>query len=102
MCCQVKWGWICAAVWLVWGAVLPAAEDEATPAVAAVDSLDIDALASKAEAVIQVVLANHVDPPTRQEMWLAGTKALCESVPGTGPTGLSVRISHITRPDEFR
>jgi hypothetical protein len=99
---RVTWGWICAAMWLVWSAALPAPGDETPSPIAAADSLDIDALASKAEAVIQVVLANHIDPPTRQQMWLAAAKALCENVPGTVRAGLSARISQMTRPDEFR
>jgi len=94
--------WICVSVWIIAAAALPVAGDEAAPPVAAADSLDVDALARQAEAVIQVVLAHHFDPPTRQEMWLAGTKALCENVPGTAPAGLSARISQMARADEFR
>jgi carboxyl-terminal processing protease len=98
----MTWIWICAAGWLASATALPAADDEAVPPVPAAEPLDIDALARKTEAVIQVVLANHVDPPTRQEMWLAGTKSLFENVSELPPSRFSTRISQITRPEEFR
>jgi hypothetical protein len=98
----MQWNWVCAAACLASVAASAVADDDMPPPVAAAEPLDIDALVRKGEALIQVVLANHVDPPTRQEMWLTGTKAVFESVPGTSPAGLSARISQITKPEEFR
>jgi len=98
----MKWGWVCAAACLASAAAAAVAADEVPPATAAAEALDVDVLVRKGEALIQVVLANHVDPPTRQEMWLAGTKAVFKNVPGTSPSGLSARLSQITKPEEFR
>ena len=52
-------------------------------------------------AVIDVVLQNHIDPPTRQEMILAGTKALYRADDRLPPNGLSRRVSELARPDEI-
>ncbi len=98
----MTWSWICAAACLVALPESVVAVDEAAVAVAATEQLDIDALVRQGEALIQIVLTQHVDPPTRQEMWLEGTKAVFENIPGTSPARLSHRISQITRPDEFR
>ncbi|MBI3865207.1 MAG: PDZ domain-containing protein [Planctomycetia bacterium] len=93
---------VCAAICLAAAAATAAAGDEVPPPNATAEPLDIDSLVRQSEAVIQVVLANHMDPPTRQEMWLTGTKAMFENVPGLSPVGLSSRISQITKPEEFR
>jgi carboxyl-terminal processing protease len=98
----MKWSWICAAACLASASVPAVAVDEVPSPVAAAESLDVEALVRKAEAIIQVVLGHHLDPPTRQEMWLAGTKALFENVPGASPSGLSRRISQVTRAEDFR
>ncbi len=98
----MKWSWFCAAASLASAAAAAVAVDEVPPPVAAEEALDVDILVRRGEALIQVVLANHVDPPTRQEMWLAGTKAVFENVSGRSPSGLSARLSQITKPEEFR
>ena len=48
--------------------------------------------------VTNVILQNHIDPPTRQEMFLAATKALYRSANQVIPKGLSETLSRITDP----
>ncbi|HEV3260122.1 MAG TPA: PDZ domain-containing protein, partial [Gemmataceae bacterium] len=57
--------------------------------------------ARRAWAISSVVLDNHVDPPTRQEMFLAGAKALLKAADSSPPAGLSRRVSALTTEQEF-
>jgi carboxyl-terminal processing protease len=52
-------------------------------------------------AVTEVILDNHVDPPTRQQMLLSALKKLFEQADATPPQELSRRVSEITRPEQF-
>jgi C-terminal peptidase prc len=65
------------------------------------DENSAEVLARHAQAVIDAVLDNHLDPPTRQEMWLAGTKALLAEVGITHRPGLSAEISQLATPGQF-
>lgn len=55
--------------------------------------------ATSAEArvltITDSILQNHIDPPTRQEMLLAGVKALYRASDQPTPNGLSKRISEL-------
>src|SRR5258708_7199643 len=59
-------------------APLLADPDEPPASAAPAEALDIEALVRRAETIINVVLEHHIDPPTRQEMWLAGTTRLLD------------------------
>ena len=65
--------------------------------------LDIEALTQRAATVVDLVLERHVEPPTRQEMWLSATRALLAEADGLKPpAGLSATISGLTTADQFR
>lgn len=51
--------------------------------------------------ITDVVLQQHIDPPTRQEMILAGVKALYQADQQQIPKGLSQRISDLAKPSQF-
>lgn len=55
-----------------------------------------DAVASRAEAIIATVLDNHIDPPTRQQLILAGTRAVYRAAKKPMPQKTSRRVSQIT------
>ncbi len=57
--------------------------------------------ASRILAITDVVLQKHIDPPTRQQMILAGTKALYHADKRQAPKGLSGRVSDLASPDEI-
>src|SRR5262245_1171658 len=59
------------------------------------------ALARQAQIVIDAILEHHVDPPTRQEMWLAGARAVLAKAGVVQHPGLSAEISGLTAPDDF-
>jgi carboxyl-terminal processing protease len=59
------------------------------------------ALAREAQIVIDAILEHHVDPPTRQEMWLAGARAVLANAGVVQHPGLSAEISRLTAPDDF-
>ncbi|MDF1747101.1 MAG: PDZ domain-containing protein, partial [Gimesia sp.] len=56
---------------------------------------------SRMLTITDVVLEQHIDPPTRQQMILAGVKALYQTDKRPIPKGLSQRISDLTKPGEF-
>ena len=56
---------------------------------------------SFALAVMDLVMQHHIDPPTRQEMILAGTKALYRADNRLPPKGLSSRVSELAQPAEI-
>src|SRR5437879_4044379 len=59
------------------------------------------ALAREAQTIIDAVLEHHVDPPTRQEMWLAGARAVLAKAGVIHHPGLSAEISRMTAPEDF-
>lgn len=65
------------------------------------DEVPSEVLACEAQAITDVVLEHHVDPPTRQEMWLAGVKAMLAEAGITHRAGLSAQISQLTTPAQF-
>jgi C-terminal processing protease CtpA/Prc len=56
-------------------------------------------LAGRAWAITDVVLDRHVDPPTRQEMILAGLKALHKAGKVSPPHALARRVSVLQTPE---
>lgn len=66
------------------------------------EPLSPEALADRALAMIDLVLQNHIDPPTRQEMVLAGVKALFKSPKPGEVIGLSKRISGLSNVQDLR
>jgi hypothetical protein len=57
--------------------------------------------ASRAWAITDVVLARHIDPPSRQEMLLAGVKAMALETRGALPVGMARRISELSKADQL-
>jgi len=55
----------------------------------------------RAFAVVDVVLRNHFDPPTRQEMFLSGIRELYRVQGAPAPAGLARRVSDATDPDQL-
>jgi C-terminal peptidase prc len=51
--------------------------------------------------VSELVLDSHIDPPTRQEMFLGGVKALHEQAKTSPPTDLSRKVSRLTGEEQF-
>jgi carboxyl-terminal processing protease len=56
-------------------------------------------LGARAWAITDVVLARHVDPPSRQQMILAGLKALHRAGKVSSPPGLARRVSAMQTPE---
>lgn len=61
-----------------------------------------DQLATRAMALCDVILDEHIDPPTRQEMVLAATGALYREARAFLPTGTSRRVSELATEDDAR
>src|SRR5437879_5061913 len=57
--------------------------------------------ASRAWAITDAVLTHHVDPPTRQEMLLAGIRAVAKAGHDETPADLARRVSEITKVDQL-
>jgi carboxyl-terminal processing protease len=88
------------ALWtvLVWLASIPflaAAEPQGTPQTSPPVKRDRDAFFARVLTITDLVLAQHVDPPTRQQMLLAGTKGLFAAAKVSAPLGLSRRLSEL-------
>jgi carboxyl-terminal processing protease len=58
-------------------------------------------LVDRIQAITDVVLARHVDPPTRQQMILFGIKALSAAAGEPAPVGLARRVSALAAPEQF-
>src|SRR5437762_1821425 len=58
-------------------------------------------LASRLWAVTELVLDQHVDPPSRQEMLLGGTKALFRKAGTAVPADLSRQLSDVTSKEQY-
>jgi C-terminal peptidase prc len=56
----------------------------------------------RAMALIDLVSEHHVDPPTQNEMVLAGGKALYRAAKSPQPFGLSQRVSRLASPEQLR
>src|SRR6185436_17629294 len=61
-----------------------------------------EALVAKMLTITDLVLSNHVDPPTRQEMILEGVKSLFQTAKIAQPLGLSRRVSSLATPEQFQ
>jgi carboxyl-terminal processing protease len=79
----------------------------ATGLLASADKQDAKAVALSPETVArrlaritEVILDNHVQPPTRQEMILAAVRALLEAAGRTPPADLSRRVSDLTTDEQ--
>jgi carboxyl-terminal processing protease len=59
------------------------------------------ALGRRVQEITDAVLQNHIDPPARQQMILAGIKGLYQASGLPVPSGLSRRISTLTTPEQF-
>ena len=60
-----------------------------------------DAIASRILTVTNIVLQNHIDPPTRQQMILTGVRALYRAADRQPPKDLSAQISRLAEPAEI-
>lgn len=60
-----------------------------------------EAFARRAFALTDLVLARHIDPPTRQEMILGGTRALLAAAKKAPRPDLSRQISEVRTIEEF-
>lgn len=65
------------------------------------ERLPFETLAREVQSITDAVLAQHVDPPTRQEMWLAGTKAMLAKAGVVHPAGVSAEISRLTTAEQL-
>jgi carboxyl-terminal processing protease len=61
---------------------------------------DPAALTRQVWAIMDVVLDKHVDPCTRQEMILGGTRALLKAAGAEQPAGLSRRVSELATEEQ--
>lgn len=74
---------MCSAVLAMWfsQAASPAISQEVSaPPTAVKAAVDLDELARRAEVIMALVREHHIDPPVPAEMWLAGTRALQQSL----------------------
>ena len=58
-------------------------------------------LARHVQEITDAVLENHIDPPARQQMILAGIKALYRAAGVPDPTGLGRRVSAVATPEQL-
>jgi carboxyl-terminal processing protease len=58
-------------------------------------------LAARAQQITDVVLANHLDPPARQQMILGGIKALYQAAGLSFPFGLSRSVSEVCSTEQL-
>ncbi len=78
-----------------------AAKPSAAPVSGQPAEVPIEAFIQQAQSITDAVLEHHPDPPTRQEMWLAGAKALLARVGVTQYSGLSNRVSRLNTEQQF-
>ncbi len=79
----------------------PEAKATATPD-GAPAPISAEAVAQRVWTLTNLVLKEHLDPPTRQEMVLAGAKALLRRAGTTAPHDLSQRISTLATEEQFK
>ena len=58
-------------------------------------------MAARAWAITDAVLARHVEPPTRQQMLLAGGKTLARAAQVAIPPGFARRVSDLSTPEQL-
>ena len=58
-------------------------------------------LARRIGEITDAVLQHHIDPPARQQMILAGVKALYRASGAQTPAGLSRRVSSLATPEQL-
>jgi carboxyl-terminal processing protease len=75
--------------------------DEASPAPSSTAPKMPPDLAKRIGKITDAVLANHIDPPARQQMILGGVKALYRASGATVPSGLSRRVSALTTSEQL-
>lgn len=75
--------------------------DDASPTPSSTASKVPADLATRIGRITDTVLANHIDPPTRQQMILGGLKALYRTSGVPVPTGLSRRVSELTTSEQL-
>src|SRR5262245_6372377 len=76
----------------------PVADPQAGPPA---DEASGEALAREVQTLIDAILQHHIDPPTRQELWLAGARAVVTMV-GVGPYPvLSADVSGLSNSSDF-
>ncbi len=75
--------------------------DDASPTPSSTASKVPSDLATRIGRITDTVLANHIDPPTRQQMILGGLKALYRTSGVPVPTGLSRRVSELTTSEQL-
>jgi len=56
---------------------------------------------SRILTITDIVLQQHIDPPTRQQMILAGVKALYQADKRQIPKGLSQQVSDLAKPEQL-
>jgi C-terminal peptidase prc len=64
--------------------------------------LKAPSIVPKTQALMDLILVNHVDPPTRQEMILGAARTLYKMAKQVQPLGLSKRISQLASPKEAK
>ncbi|MBW3541779.1 MAG: PDZ domain-containing protein [Planctomycetes bacterium] len=79
----------------------PVAADDAAPQS---DERKMEALAfaDRTLAIIEVILAQHVDPPPRQQLILQVLRALSREADKPEPIGLGRRVSQLSTPEQCR
>jgi len=60
-----------------------------------------DAFLDRLWTVTDMVLKHHVEPPSRQEMFLAGTRALLKEAKAVASPDLGRQVSELTTKDQF-
>jgi carboxyl-terminal processing protease len=101
--------YLCVALILGWGplsvtafgADAGGAKNTAQPAAPRPVAHGPEAAARQLWALTDLVLDNHIDPPSRQQMLLAGTKAFLYAAGVKVPVGLSRRVSGLTSEKEL-
>ncbi len=74
--------------------------DEASTSPSSAPKSPVD-LARRICEITDVVLAYHIDPPTRQQMILSAIKALYKAAGAPAPPGLGRRVSSLTTADQL-
>ena len=68
---------------------------------AATEAADPAGVAARAWAIADAVLARHVEPPARQQMFLAGIRALAKAGHHPTPANLARRASDLSTPGQL-
>jgi len=68
---------------------------------APVEEAPSEALAREVQTVIDAILKHHIEPPTRQELWLAGARAVLTRAGVVQYPGLSAEVSGLSSSNDF-